>query len=45
MRVYVQNENPIDGGYTFRSVDDWTGIPGNTINKVIPMAQVPIEEV
>ena len=43
MRVYVQNENPIDGGYTFRSVDDWTGIPGNTINKVIPMAQVPIE--
>ena len=41
--VTIQNENPIDGGYTFRSTDDWTGIPGNTINKVIPVGQVPIE--
>ena len=43
MIVHVQNENPIDGGYTFRSSDDWTGIPGNTINKVIPVARIPIE--
>jgi hypothetical protein len=43
MYVYVQNENPIDGGYTFREVDDWTGIPGNTINKVIPIGQIPIQ--
>lgn len=43
MLVHVSNENPIDGGYTFRSTDDWTGIPGNTINRVIPISQIPIE--
>ena len=43
MVVYVQNENPIDGGYTFRSVDDWTGLPGNSINKAYPIANIPIE--
>lgn len=41
--VNVQNENPVDGGYIFRSTDDWTGIPGSTINKVIPVGQVPID--
>lgn len=41
--VNVQNQNPLDGGYIFRSTDDWTGIPGNTINKVIPVGQIPIE--
>ena len=43
MVVHVQNENPVDGGYIFRSTDDWTGIPGNTINKVIPVGQIPID--
>lgn len=44
MIVYVQNEdaqNPNE--YIFREVDDWTGIPGNTINKVVSVGQVPIE--
>lgn len=42
-KVYIQNENAIDGGYLFREVDDWTGIPGNTITKSIPIQNVPIE--
>lgn len=43
MVVYVQNENAQDGGYIFREADDWSGLPGNTISKVIPMPYIPIE--
>lgn len=43
MLVHVQNENAIDGGYIFRSTDDWTGIPGNTINKVVAVGDIPID--
>jgi len=43
MVVSVQNENPIDGGYIFREVDDWTGLPGNTINKIVPVDYIPVE--
>ena len=41
--VTVQNENPIDGGYIFRETDDWTGLPGNSINKVVGVGGIPIE--
>lgn len=38
MIVYVQNEDAANKGeYIFRSVDDWTGLPGNTIVKSIPI--------
>ena len=37
MIVYVQNEDTAGSGYIFRSVDDWTGLPGNTIVKSIPL--------
>lgn len=44
MIVYVQNEDAQnEGQYIFREKDDWTGIPGNTINKVIQVGQVPID--
>jgi len=43
MYVTVQNENAIEGGYVFRNKDDWTGLPGNTINKAIPVADIPIQ--
>ena len=43
MVVSVQNENAVDGGYIFREVDDWSGLPGNTISKVVPMPYIPIE--
>lgn len=40
MVVTVQNENLAGDGYIFRSVDDWSGLPGNSINKVIPIPAV-----
>lgn len=43
MIVYVQNENAIDGGYIFREADDWSGLPGNTINKQVSVGGIPIE--
>lgn len=41
--VTVQNENAVDGGYIFRESDDWTGLPGNTINKVVGVGGTPID--
>jgi hypothetical protein len=35
--VHVQNENARGAGYIFRETDDWTGLPGNTISKVVPI--------
>jgi hypothetical protein len=43
MVVYVQNENLQGLGYIFREADDWTGKPGNTINKLVPLAGIPLE--
>lgn len=43
MVVSVQNENAVAPGYVFRSVDDWSGLPGNRINKVIPVDLIPLE--
>lgn len=43
MIVYVQNENAQAPGYVFREKDDWSGIPGNTINKVVPVGNIPGE--
>ena len=38
MIVTVQNEDAENPGqYIFREVDDWTGLPGNTIRKVNPL--------
>lgn len=33
--VYVRNEDVIDGGYVLEEKDDWSGIPGGTIQKYI----------
>jgi hypothetical protein len=41
--VHVQNENALDTGYIFRETDDWSGVPGNNIYKVIPVGAIPIE--
>ena len=43
MVVHVQNQNAQDSGYIFRETDDWSGLPGNTINKLIPVGDVPIQ--
>lgn len=42
MVVHVQNENARGDGYIFRSSDDWSGLPGNTINKVVPVNNIDI---
>jgi hypothetical protein len=41
--VSVQNKNAIDGGYIFRSTDDWSGKSGQTINKLVPVGYSPIK--
>jgi len=43
MVVNVQNINAQGSGYIFRSRDDWTGLPGNTITKTVPVDNIPIQ--
>ena len=43
MLVHVQNEDAINGGYIFRSTDDWTGQPSNVVKKIKPASQLPIK--
>lgn len=40
MLVHVQNKNALGAGYIFRSTDDWSKIPGNTIQRSIPVPNV-----
>lgn len=42
MLVHVQNEDAQGPGYIFRETDDWSGIPGNTINKAVSVGGIPI---
>lgn len=41
MVVNVQNLNAVNPGYIFRSQDDWSGKPGNSIFKVVPVDNIP----
>jgi len=41
LSVTIRNENKLDEGYVFSSTDDWTGLPGNTINKFVPTIKIP----
>ena len=43
LRVHVQNENAVDGGYIFRETDDWSGLLGATITKTVPVGYIPIK--
>ena len=43
MVVHVQNENAQGNGYIFRETDDWSGLPGNTINKIVAVSDIPIQ--
>lgn len=40
--VNVENSNTSGKGYTFRSRDDWTGLPGNTITRTVPTDNIPV---
>jgi len=41
MTVTIQNRNALGAGYVFRNQDDWTGLRGNTITKVVPVDNIP----
>ena len=42
-KVHIQNENVDGNGYIFRQTDDWTGVPGSTINRLVGLPNVPGE--
>ena len=41
MIVWVQNEYADGNGYIFRTSDDWSGLPGNTISKGFAIPNLP----
>ena len=41
MLVHVQNKNANGTGYIFRETDDWSGLPSGSINKFVPVDNVP----
>lgn len=43
MFVDIQNKNAMGEGYIFRNRDDWSSLPGNTIVKTIPVANIPAQ--
>lgn len=43
MLVHVQNEDAQGPGYIFRETDDWSYRPGNTINKLVQVGDIPLE--
>ena len=40
MKVHVGNKNADGNGYIFKETDDWSGVPGNTIVKSFPLANI-----
>jgi len=41
--VTIQNKNA-EGGYIYQETDDWSGLPGMKIQKVVPLGYIPIEK-
>lgn len=42
MIVSIRNKDALSPGYVFNQQDDWSGLPGNTIRKVVPVNDIPI---
>lgn len=40
--VTVENANTTNTGYVFRSQDDWTGRPGNTLTRTVAVDNIPV---
>lgn len=40
MKVHIRNEDTLSNGYIFSNTDDWSGGPGGTINKVVPIDRI-----
>ena len=43
MLVSIQNKDALGSGNVFQQQDDWSGIPQNTITRVVPVNNVPIQ--
>jgi hypothetical protein len=44
MLVTIQNLNAlVPGSYIFRNTDNWSKLPGNTINRAVPINNIPIQ--
>jgi hypothetical protein len=44
MIVTIQNLNAlVPGSYIFRNTDNWSKLPGNTINRAVPVNNIPIQ--
>lgn len=43
MLVHISNLNAKGEGYIFRNTDNWSKLPGNTIQRSIPIANIPID--
>jgi len=43
MLVNIQNQNALGTGLIFKNQDDWSGLPGNTIVKSVPINNIPIQ--
>ena len=41
--VTIENDDALYGGYVFQETDDWSGLPGNIIQKAIPLNDVLID--
>jgi len=41
MTVTLQNKDALGTGYIFRNQDDWSGLRGTTIIKVVPVDNIP----
>lgn len=43
MIVHIQNLNALGTGYIFRNSDNWSKLPGNTIQRTVPIGNIPRE--
>ena len=43
MYVNIQNKDATGPGYTFNQQDNWSGLPQNTITRVVPVDNIPIQ--
>ena len=43
MQVHIQNEHAIEDGYIIRNTDDWSQLPGSTINNMVLFPGIPAE--
>lgn len=42
-RVIIENQNAVNGSLVFQNIDDWSGLPGTTINRSVPIDNIPLE--